>query len=246
MIQLSLVGRTPAVVEEGFRKSLPQKLYIVHTKDESDYSFEQEAKKLKTKIEVKYKITAHLLKVGAFDMDQIIDTILTTIDNEREENPSLTKKDFVINITGGTNLMAAAASTAAYFSGSRVFYVMDSSKFRGDDLVKELPIPPRLENNNRGKTSFTTAIVLEKIQNFKKCTNHMLLKAIQQDRRCKRKQRIEYHLRKLAENNLISITLGWEYEKEGKIKVDRKKRTIVLTSLGRYHAKFPDLLGSIN
>jgi hypothetical protein len=74
----------------------------------------------------------------------------------------------------------------------------------------------------------------------------VLLDAIRQDRRCKRKQRIEYHLRKLAENNLISITLGWKYEREGKLKMDQKKRTIMLTSLGRYYAKFPDLLGSIS
>jgi hypothetical protein len=245
VIQLSLVGKTPAVVEEGLRKALPDKLYIVHTKDESDYRYEQEAKILKTKIEDKYKITIDLLKVDAFDMDQIINTILTTIHNERQENPSLTKKDFVINITGGTNLMAASATTAAFLSGSRVLYVMDPSKFRGGDLVKELPMPIRPENDNRGKASLTTAIILEKIDNFKKCTNQMLLEATRQDRRCKKKQRIDYHLRKLVEYNLISITIGWEYKKEGKLKVDHKKRTIMLTSAGSLHARFPELLGKI-
>ena len=200
MIQLSTVGKTPVVVEEGLTKSMPNKLYIVHTKDETDYSYEQEAKKLKKEIEAKFNIIVNLLKVDAFDTDQIIDSILTTIHNEREEDPSLSKRDFVINITGGTNLMAAAASTAAYLSGSRVLYVMHPSKFRGDDLVKELPLPPRPENDSRGKTSLTTAIILEKIRDFKgsRCTNQMLLEKVREDRRCGKKQRIEYHLRKLA------------------------------------------------
>jgi hypothetical protein len=246
MIQLSLVGKTPVVVKEGLTKSMPSKLYIIHTKDEGDYKYEQQAKNLKKQIEDEHRIIVDLLKVDAFDLEQIINTILTTIHDEREKNPSLVpRRDFIINITGGTNLMAAAASTAAYFSGSRVIYAMDRSKYRGDDPVKELPMPPRPENDDRGKTSLTTAIILEKIRDFKKCTYKMLLEAIRQDHRCRKKQRIEYHLRKLKENNLISITLGWEYKKEGKLKMDHKMRTIMLTPSGSFYAKFPDLVGSI-
>jgi hypothetical protein len=51
MIQLSLVGKTPIVVEEGLTKSMPNKLYIIHTEDEEDYKYEQEAKKLKKHME---------------------------------------------------------------------------------------------------------------------------------------------------------------------------------------------------
>jgi nucleoside-diphosphate-sugar epimerase len=244
-VQLSLIGKTPVVVKEGLTKSMPNKLYIIHTKDERDYNYEQQAKNLKKQIEDEQGIIVDLLKVDAFDLEQIINTILTTIHDEREKNPSLSKRDFVINITGGTNLMAAAASTAAYFSGSRVIYAMDRSKYRGDDPVKELPMPPRPENDNRGRASLTTAIILEKISDFKKCTYKMLLEAIRQDHRCRKKQRIEYHLRKLKENNLISITLGWEYNKGGKLEMDHKKRTIMLTSSGSFCAKFPDLVGSI-
>jgi hypothetical protein len=249
LIQIALLGETPDVVEEGLRKSLPNKLYIIHTKDELDYRYENEAKVLKTKIETRYNIVTNLLKVDAFDMDQIIKTILTTIYRERKENSSLTKRDFVVNITGGTKLMVAAASTAAYLSGSRVFYVMHPSKFKGDDLIKELPMPIQPENNNKGNTSRTTTIILEKIQNFGKCTNRMLLDAVQQDRRLKKNQRIEYHLRKLAENNLISITIGWEKPKKnlrtGKPQIDNKKRTITLTPSGEYYAEFPGLMGNI-
>ena len=94
MIQLALVGLTPIVVEEGIKKSVPDKLYILHTKNESKYKFETEATKLKTKIENQHKILTILLKVDAFDMDEIIRTILTTISKEKKREPTLTKKDF--------------------------------------------------------------------------------------------------------------------------------------------------------
>jgi len=249
MIQISLVGLTPVVVEEGLRKSMPEKLYIIHTKNESNYKFESEAKKLQNKIEKQHKIPTTLLKVDAFDMDEIIRIILSTISQEKKHNPKLTKKDFAINITGGTKLMVAAASTAAYLAGSRVYYVMESSKYRGEDLVKELPMPVRPEDDNRGNSSRTTMIILEKIKKLKKCTNKMLLEEIRKDSRLKKNQRMEYHLKKLLENNLITITAGWEKptvnQRTGKHDIDYKKRAIQLTSSGEYYAEFPGLMGSI-
>ena len=248
MIQIALVGLTPIVVEEGLKKAMPDKLYILYTKDETEYKFEREAKKLKTNIENQFKLPTILLKVDAFDMDQIIRTILSTIQIERKKS-GLTKKDFIINLTGGTKLMVAAASTAAYLAGTRVFYVRDSSKYRGEDLVKELPMPARPEDDNQGNTSRTTAIVLEKIKKLGKCTNRMLLEEIRMDHRLKRNQRLEYHLKKLVDNNLISITIGWEKPtrnpRTGKPEIDRKKRTIQLTPSGEYYADFPGLMGNI-
>ena len=77
----------------------------------------------------------------------------------------------------------------------------------------------------------------------------MLLDEVRKDKRLKKNQRIEYSLNKLEENNLISITLGWEKPtkslKTGKPLMDRKKRTIQLTTSGEYYADFPGLLGSI-
>ena len=54
----------------------------------------------------------------------------------------------------------------------------------------------------------------------------MLLEAVQKDRRLKKNQRIQYHLDKLRERDLITITHRWQYMREGKTKVDYKKRTI--------------------
>jgi hypothetical protein len=249
MIQLATLGLTPIVVEEGLKKSIPEKLYLIHTKDESNYSFEKEAKKLKKKIETQYKVPTILLKVDAFDMDKIIKSILNIILKERKVNRNLSKRDFAINITGGTKLMVASATTASYLAGTRVYYVMEASKHRGEDLVKELPMPVRAEDDSRGNTSKTASIVLEKIKKFGKCTNAMLLEAVRKDSRTKKNQRIEYHLKKLLENDLISITIGWETasksQKTGKPKIDYKKRTIQITPSGEYYAEFPDLVGNL-
>lgn len=252
MIQIALVGKSPIVVEEGLKKFMPTKVYILHTKDDAEYKFEEEAKKLKLTIESRYNINTSLLEVNAFEMNQIIKTILSTILKERNKS-ELRKNDFVINITGGTKLMVAAASTAAYLAGARVIYVMDPSKYRGEDLVKELPMPIRPENDNLGNTSKTTALVLEKInklvKKLGKCNNRMLLTEIQKDPKSRSIKRIEYTLNILENNNLITRTAGWETSKKnnktGKNIINRKLKTIRLTPTGEFYAEYPGLMGSI-
>jgi len=249
LIQIALVGNTPIVVEEGLRKSIPTKLYLIHTKDEEDYKFEKEAKNLKRKIEEEYAIPVILIKVNPFDMDENIKAVLQIVQKERKYDSNLTKQDISINITGGTKLMVASATTAGYLSGSKLYYVMLSSRHRGENLVKELPIPIRPEDDNRGKTSRTTSIIIEKIKKLGNCTNSMLLEEVRKDHRLRRNQRIEYHLRKMLENNLITISIGWERKTLkphiGKPKIDYKKRTIRLTPLGEYYAEFPSLIGNL-
>jgi hypothetical protein len=249
MIQIALLGDSPIVVHYGLRRSVPDKLIVLHTKDESHYAYESEAKELKNEVISEYKIPVELLQVDPFDMDNVIKTILSAILKAKKADSTLSKDDFVINITGGTKLMVAAASTAAFLSGSKLYYVMDSAKYRGEQPVKELPLPKRSENDSKGNKSKTTAIILEKIKKLRKCTYQMLLEEVRKDTRLPKKQRIEYHLRKLRENELIKVTQGWETTKinkfTGKRKIDFKKKTIELTSTGQYYAEFPDLVGNI-
>lgn len=250
LIQIALVGETPEVVEEGLRKSIPEKLYLIHTKDETNYKHETEAKNLKKKIEDDFKILVILVKVDPFDMDENIKAVLTIINRERKKDPTLAKTDFSVNITGGTKLMVASGTTAAYLAGSKVYYVMHPSKYRGPNLVRELPMPIRPENDDKGNTSGTTAIIIGIIKKLGKCTNGMLLDAVRKDRSLnKKKQRIEYHLKKLLEYNLITSTAGWEKRtknpRTGKPEIDYKKRTICLTPLGEYYAEFPGLMGHL-
>lgn len=243
-----MLGNSPIVVHYGIMKHIPDKLIVVHTKDESHYQYESKAKELKKEISTKYNIPVELLKVDPFDLDDVIKTILSSILKAKKANPKLSKNDFVINITGGTKLMVAAASTAAFLAGSKIYYVMDSTKYKGEP-VKELPLPKRPENDAQGKTSKTTSIILEKIKDLRKCTFQMLLVEVRKDVRLPKRQRIEYHLRKLREKELITVTQGWESTKinkfTGKPKVDFKKKTIELTNSGQYYAEFPDLIGDL-
>jgi Family of unknown function (DUF6293) len=250
MIQIALVGRTPVVVEYGLRKFVPTKLFVLHTENQSDYQYESEANRFREKIENEYNIPVILRKVGAFDMKGIINTILNIIMKEKGST-SENNKNFAINITGGTKLMVAAASTAAYLAGSKLYYVMESTKYRGDDPVIELPLPARPINDNRGNTSKNTAIILQKIKEQVESNNSILIHEIQNDKRLKKKPRIQYHLDKLRDLGLIKIEQGWKYPRTNKrtklveIVTDYKKRTIRLTPTGEYYAEFPGLIDDL-
>src|SRR5206468_13057238 len=69
----------------------------------------------------------------------------------------------------------------------------------------------------------------------------ILVEEVRKDSRIKKNQRIEYHLKKLLDYNLITISIGWEKSKKntrtGKSEIDRKKRTIKLTPLGEYRSE---------
>ena len=122
---------------------------------------------------------------------------------------------------------------------------MESTKYRGDDPVIELPVPVRPVNDNKGNTSKTTAIILQKIKALGRSNNTMLIHEIQKDKRLKKKPRIQYHLNKLRDLELITIEHGWVYTRDDKTKTDYKKRTIQLTTTGQYYAEFPELIGDL-
>ena len=250
MIQIALVGETPEVVEEGVRKNVPEKLFILHTKNETHYKFQNEAKKLGRKIASEYQIPTVLVLVGAYDTDDVINKILIIIAKERKQSRSLERSDFAINITGGTKAMVAAASTASYIAGSRLYYVLNPEQARGTDIVLELPVPSIPRNDNRGNTTKTTSIVLQFIGKLGKTNNSILLQKLRDSRKITKltPQKLQYHLQKLEANNLITITRGWVRginRDTGQPRINRKLTTIELTITGEYYAEFPDLVGNI-
>ena len=250
MIQIALVGETPEVVEEGLRHDVPEKLYILHTKNESRYKFQDKAKNLKRKIRSNYDIPTELVMVGAYDTNDVISKILKIIAKERKQSRSLERSDFAINITGGTKAMVAAASTASYIAGSRLYYVLNPEQARGTDIVLELPVPSIPRNDNRGNTTKTTSIVLQFIGKLGKTNNSILLQKLRDSGKITKltPQKLQYHLQKLEANNLITITRGWVRginRDTGQPRINRKLTTIELTITGEYYAEFPDLVGNI-
>ena len=250
MIQIALVGETPEVVEEGLRHKVPDKLYILHTKNESLYKFQNQAKILKRKIVSEYQIPTELVMVEAYGVEDVIKKILKIIAKERKQSKSLERSDFAINITGGTKAMVAAASTASYIAGCRLYYVLLPEEARGGDLVRELPVPSIPRNDSRGNTTKTTSIVLQFIGKLGKTNSSLLLHKLQDSRKITKltPQKLSYHLQKLEANNLITITRGWVHgtdRRTGQPRINRTLTTIELTVLGKKYAEFPDLVGNI-
>ena len=290
MIQIATVGDTQEVVKIGLGKSLPEKLYILHTpnekskkeltaelkkaKEEKNESYakflktkqyETNAKSLKKEIEDDFKISVELTLVHKFESNEVIHSILSIISKEQKIKRR-DKKDFVINITGGTKAMVAGAACAAYLSQARMYYVLHPTEARGTDLVRELPVPGRAENNSTGKNVKTTSIILSKLREFNRpCSNKEFLEYLV-DTKTKfpfskrdpntrqeitelrsfggRGQLLSYHLTKLIEANLIEIVTNLRVNPNSRRR-DRRQNTITLTESGMYYADFPEILEQV-
>ena len=96
-------------------------------------------KKSYPEIEIKLKkITS------AFEIDPTMDAISEIINEEMENDSSLINKDFSLNITGGTNAVAAATMISATWHGTRAYYILKPQE--GDSKNKkytiEVPVKP--------------------------------------------------------------------------------------------------------
>jgi len=74
--------------------------------------------------------------IDAFDLRDVVDTIVSIARNNRNQ-------DLYINITGGTNLVAGAATSSAFFVGAGPYYVLEpqTGEESTAELVKRLPTP---------------------------------------------------------------------------------------------------------
>ncbi len=290
MIQIATVGDTQEVVKIGLGKILPDKLYIIHTPNErtkkeltaelkqakedgnENYAktlktkqYETNAKSLKKEIENDFKIPVELLSVHKFESNQVINSILSVI-NKEQKIKRRDKKDFVINITGGTKAMVAGAACAAYLAQARMYYVLHPTEARGKELVRELPVPGRAQNNSKGKDVKTSAIILSKLREFDRpCSNKEFLlylvetktkfPFVKKDPKTKmeitelrtfenRGQLLSYHFGKLLDAELIVIIKNLRIN-IGSRQRDRRINTIDLTESGRYYADYPEIIGDV-
>jgi hypothetical protein len=93
-----------------------RKLYLLHIPDDSEFKFRGLAMAVKKKLEGAGFDGVVLRQVNAFDMNDIISSIVDIVDHE--------KPPYFVNITGGTNLMAGAACAASFFIGAKAYYVL--------------------------------------------------------------------------------------------------------------------------
>ena len=127
VIHIALVGRETGHIWNGLKEIIPaDKIYLLHSPNTDKDKFADSAKKLKKEIESRF-CEAILVKINAFEMMNIFDIIDKIVSDEiKASNYSLDPKDFAVNVTGGTNIMASGATLGAMLTGTKAYYVLDS------------------------------------------------------------------------------------------------------------------------
>ena len=119
-------------------------LWLIHSKKSPKYDFPKIAKKLVKDLESAYNRIEIKLKIidSAFEVDPTMDAISQIINEECNEDTDLTNRDFTLNITGGTNIVAAATMISATWHGTKAHYVLEPQKNdpKSKKYVIDLPI----------------------------------------------------------------------------------------------------------
>ena len=145
VVHIAPIGKNVAHVKEWLREVQPiTKVWLIHSKKDSTNNFPKIAKDLAKKIQEDYAgvdVELHL-NDNPLNLDGTMDAIDAIISKEQKEN-DVEKYEFCINVTGGTNVMSAAAILSATFKGTRAQYVLNRNINPGQkSYVEELPIRP--------------------------------------------------------------------------------------------------------
>ena len=123
-----------------------QILWLIHSKKEKK-DFPKIAKKLKKDLQSAYPRLKIKLKTidSAFEIDPTMDAISEIFHKEMDDGNALTSKEFTLNITGGTNVMAAATMISATWHNTKAHYVLEPQKDDPADkkYVLDLPVKSR-------------------------------------------------------------------------------------------------------
>ena len=162
VVHIAPIGESTGHVLEWIREVTPvTKIYLIHSKKSKETNFPKKARELEKDIHKIRPSAEVIMKVieNSFNIDDTYDTINEIINVERVEN-KIENYEIAINVSGGTNVMAAAAILAATMKCTKAYYVLDERKNPGqDNYVVELPIPLI----NTGKMNETQQEVLRLI-----------------------------------------------------------------------------------
>lgn len=165
-------------------------------------------------------VPAEIRRVGGFDFQSIVDAIYMVYESEGGRDV-----EFSINITGGTNLMAAAACSCAFFVGARICYVLRDPQRTAAEQLVWIPVPnaPNL-GRIKGKTRDILGYVLERTRAGESMATSDVNRRFNVD-----KQNSSYHLRILEDEGLIERVQDPD---------DKRVKTIMMTSQGRLVASW--------
>lgn len=213
-----MMGKATEPVTKSFQALGYEKLYLLTNKKYSDSVDHVEESLSGFQVEVCPEY------VSGFDFQEIVDTIYRIY--EAENGSQVT---FSINITGGTNLMAAASCSCAFFIGATIYYVMDSPGSVKDQVV---PIPTPKTPNMAALKDDTKRIlryILKQTELKRPVTTVGLMEEFD-----KTKQSLNHQINILRNEGLVENSDG--IAPNGKS--DRRYRTIVLTRQGRLVASW--------
>lgn len=161
------------------------------------------------------QITVEIRNVSGFDFQEIVNAI-SSIHDENDAKGVL----FSINITGGTNLMAAAACSSAFFFGATIYYVKWDPEGSMADQLEEIPVP-NVPNVSaiKGKTRDILIHILTETEAGRKVSNSDVSKMFDIQ-----KQNSGYHLKVLETDGLIV---------RERDPADRRHNVLTLTQQGR-------------
>lgn len=171
-----------------------------------------------------FAVSVGTICITGFDFQEVVDAIYRIYEKERGE-----EVEFSINITGGTNLMAAASCSCAFFIGAAIYYVMN-----GDGPVKEqvkrIPVPktPNVAALKEGTRGILRSILRQTVEEGYATTAELTE---------------EFGMSKQALNHQLGILAREGLVERGEMRrpdgtVDRRYRSIVLTPQGRLIASW--------
>lgn len=214
-IHIATAGQAVEPVIKAFN-AIPgiDKVYILYSKVYGESALELES------FFGRAMVPVVLRPINGFDFQDIVDNIYAIYQAEHGKGI-----EFSINITGGTNLMAAAACSCAFFVGAKIYYVLrDPEKTAAEQLV-QIPTP-RTPNLDRikGKSATILGFILEKSQRGEEVHSSDIVRAFDVD-----KQNSSYHLKTLEGEGLIERVTDPN---------DKRVKLVRLTSQGRLVASW--------
>ena len=253
VIHIALVGKESGHIWNGLKEIIPaEKLYLLHSPNSEAIKFADNARKLKKEVEKTFCETV-LVKINAFEMMNILDTIDEIVSNEiKKSNYSLTTMDFAVGITGGTNIMASGATLGAMLTGTKAYYVQDSRiKSKRKTFVEFLPLPPLNVIRSLGKSQLKILQTLEKGKNafvWKGETQKGVLKNKELEKQLKtRASTLNSAIKELEKKRFVETIRGVPVMKTIKGTIDhqgievegilKNQMLVKITDLGRIQAK---------
>lgn len=214
-VHIATAGQAVEPVIKAFN-AIPgiDRVYILYSKVYGESALELES------FFGKAMVPVVLRPINGFDFQNIVDNIYAIYQAEHGKGV-----EFSINITGGTNLMAAAACSCAFFVGAKIYYVLrDPEKTAAEQLV-QIPTPRTLNLEKiKGKTAAILGFILEKSQRGEDVRSSDIGKAFDVD-----KQNSSYHLGVLEGEGLIERVTDPN---------DRRVKLVRLTSQGKLVASW--------